>query len=143
MDAPELFPFKKRNWYPHMMPADVTIWERFIDTYPDAYDSVEYDVKVGTVPGFVTEHPDEIMRAQAVLYNKKIDVVGHNAGFISIIELKPRASMSTIGQVKGYLTLYKRDIKNTNDIQAIIITDALMPDMETLTKLESVKLIVV
>ena len=95
----EVYEYGKRNWYPHMMPADVAIWERFIEKFPNAYNSVEYDVKVGAIPKFVTEHEDVAIQGQAPLYARKIDVVGHAGANIDIIELKPNAGMSTLGQV--------------------------------------------
>lgn len=137
------FPFEKRSWYPHMAPADALIWERFIATHPDAYDWVEYDVKVGSVPDFVREHPDEAIRGQAPLYNRKIDVVGHLGAEIDIIELKPRAGLSSLGQVKGYVTLYRRDIEPSAKLNAVIITDELLPDMGDLAKSEHIGIIVV
>lgn len=106
-----------------MMPADVAIWERFIAKFPDMYDQVEYDVKVGAVPEFVAQDPDLVHRAQAPLYQRKIDVVAYKGGQIDIIELKPRASMSTLGQVLGYKELYLRDIKPNVEPKAIVITD--------------------
>ena len=143
MHIAEPFPFEKRNWYPHMMPADVEIWERFIAAHKEAYDWVEYDVKVGSVPDFVKDHPEESARKQAPLYERKIDVVGHLGKEIDIIELKPRAGMSTIGQVKGYVALYRRDIEPSAKLNALIITDELMPDMGDLAKGERVGIIVV
>ena len=143
MHIAEPFPFEKRNWYPHMMPADVLIWERFISLHHAAYDWVEYDVKVGSVPDFVKDDPDPSIKKQAPLYERKIDVVGHLGREIDIIELKPRAGMSTLGQVKGYVALYKRDIEPSAKLNALIITDELMPDMAELAKVERVGIIVV
>lgn len=139
----ERFPFAKRNWYPHMMPADVAIWERFIELHPDAYDFVEYDVKVGSVPEFVSDHPDEAMKKQAPLYEKKIDVLAYFRTEIDVIELKPRARMSTLGQVKGYVELYKRDREPLEKVNAVIITNELMPDMGELAKIEGVGMYIV
>lgn len=126
-----------------MMPADVAIWERFIELHPDAYDFVEYDVKVGSVPEFVSDHPDEAMKKQAPLYEKKIDVLAYFRTEIDVIELKPRARMSTLGQVKGYVELYKRDREPLEKVNAVIITNELMPDMGELAKIEGVGMYIV
>ena len=138
-----MHPYQKLNWYPHMMPADVAIWERFIEKYPEEYESVEYDVKVGTVPDFVKEHPETAMQDEAALYQRKIDVVGHNGPILDIIELKPNAGMSTIGQVKGYVALYKRDIGGTKTPKGKIITDRIDPDVLEVAKMEGVEIVVV
>ncbi len=126
-----------------MMPADRAIWERFIDEFPGVYEWVEYDVKVGTVPDFVKEHPETAMRDEAALYQRKIDVVGHFGGKTDIIELKPNAGMSTIGQVKGYVALYKRDFKPVGKITPVIITGSIDPDAAEVAKEEGVRVFVV
>lgn len=126
----ERYPYEKRRKYPHMMPYDADIWERFIDKNPSVYEWVEYDVKVGSVPDFVTGHEDEKIQAQAPLYNKKIDVIGHVGNKIDIIELKPHGGMSALGQVRGYVTLYKRDYKPDVIPRPVLITDILTPDIE-------------
>ena len=126
-----------------MMPADVIIWERFIDAHPKAYDWVEYDVKVGTVPDFIDDLPEGDMRNLRALYEKKIDVIGHRPGGPDIIELKPRAGAGAIGQVKRYTMLYKRDIDIASIPDPVIITDALTPDMKDFAEQEGVRLIIV
>ena len=136
-----MYPYKKLNWYPHMMPADVAIWERFIDNFPYLYDSVEYDVHVGTVPAFVLEHDDKTMRGEIPLYKRKIDVVGHSELNLDIIELKPRAGMAAIGQIKGYTTLYERDMKPTKKPRGVIITDTADSDVKEIAKQEGIKII--
>ncbi len=39
--------YKKFSFYPNVRAAETLIWDRFIDKFPDAYDSVDYNVKVG------------------------------------------------------------------------------------------------
>lgn len=139
----ENYPFAKRSWYPHMMPLDVAIWERFIDEFPDAYDYVQYDVKVGKAPEFVSEHEDEAMQKQASLYQRKIDVIGFKDGEIDIIELKPNAGTAALGQVNGYRHLYMRDYSPPETPKAVVITDRLLPEMGELAHLAGVQIVVV
>lgn len=126
-----------------MKPRDVAIWERFLTAFPDIYDEVEYDVLVGSPPPFdPTVNPDtggEI----SDLYKKKIDVIAYKNGEVAIIEIKPNAGASALGQVLGYVALYKRDIEPTASPQAIVLTDILQPDMEMLSKSMGVKVIIV
>ena len=75
----------RTQYYPHMKPADIEIWERFIDENPNLYDMVEYDVPVGTTPEFLNEATPEATAGAQRLYSLKIDVVGHKAVFIDII----------------------------------------------------------
>lgn len=139
----EVLPYGKRNHYPHLMPEDVAVWERFIEAFPDMYENCQYDVLVGTVPDFVTENEDEAMRKQGNLYQKKIDVVGLIADQIDIIELKPRCTMSTIGQVKGYKHLYMRDYTPPVEPKAIVICGDTTPDVAEFAAGENVQIVVV
>lgn len=141
--AAEMMPFEKRYWYPHMMPEDVAIWNRFLEQFPDAYDNVQYDVKVGKIPEFVEGHDDEAMRAQGTLYQRKIDVVGYKGDQIDIIELKPHASTSALGQVNGYRHLFMRDYSPPENPKAVIITDQLLPEMGELAHAAGVTIVVI
>jgi len=96
---PEVVPYGKRYWYNHMAEADRLIWERFMTQFPDVYDTVGYDVAVGTVPNHaqgpvVGEGPD-----MGRLYQRRIDVVGFKAEQIDIIEVKPQACRYSLLQL--------------------------------------------
>lgn len=139
----EIYTYGKRSYYPHMKPADIAIWERFITINPGAYETVQYDVLVGSGPGFdTTVNPESGGNVEA-LYKRKIDVVAEKAGQLYIIEVKPRAGTSAIGQLLGYLELYKRDVKPASEPKAILLTDTLLPDMTMLAEKYGVKLIIV
>lgn len=139
----ERFKYGKRYWYPHMKPADIAIWERFIAKHPDAYDECIYDLAVGSAPEFAAPEAAADLGNIAELYRRKIDVVGLKGGEVDIIELKPRAGTAALGQVVGYITLYKRDIDPSASPHPVLITDTLLPDMEMLAKTMGVKLIIV
>ena len=139
----DVFKYEKRAKYPHMKPRDIEIWERFIAKFPDAYQAVQYDFHVGDPPGFNPLYDDGTDKNQDALYRLKIDVVGFAGNTIDIIELKPSAGPSTIGQVKGYKTLYIRDENPKEQVNTVIITDVENPNMGFLCKSEGVVLIVV
>lgn len=140
---PDTHEFKQLNWYPHMGPEDAAIWHRFIAQFPDAYDRVQYDVKVGKAPDFVTEHEDEAMRAQAPLYQRKIDVIGYKADQIDIIEVKPNAGASAIGQVKQYRHLWSQEYMPPETPKCVIVTDNVKPDTGEFAHAEGVLIVVV
>jgi len=139
----DVFPYEKRYKYPHMKPADVEIWERYIKKFPKEYISVQYDLGVGDPPPFDPMGNDGEDLNQDALYRLKIDVVGHTSYRTDIIEIKPKAGPSTIGQVKGYKALYIRDENPHGAVNAVIVTDKLMPNMEYMAKRENVLVIVV
>lgn len=139
----EIFKYEKGKWYPHMKPRDIAIWERFIDKYPNEYQNCQYDFHVGDPPPFNTLTDDEQDWNQDALYRLKIDVVGFTKDYIDIVEVKPDAGPSTIGQVKSYRTLYIRDEEPQIPINMVIITDKERPNMAFLCKQEGVKLVIV
>ncbi len=138
----EFIPYEKRYKYPHMAPLDVEIWERFIEANPDIFDVVSYDVPVGDGAAFDTVVNEETGGHVNRLYQRKIDVVGRKNGMFFVVEVKPRASTSAIGQVKGYVTLFKRDFTINESVIPMIVTDELLPEMEFLAKDSGVQLVV-
>lgn len=137
----DLYKYEKMDFYPHMKPNDRAIWERFIEKNPEAFDKVQYDVLVGSVPAFDTTVNPSTGGNVADLYRKKIDVVGYKGAQISIIELKPEAQISSIGQLLGYVELYKKEYKPALEPFAILLTDRIMLDMQELTAKYGIKLI--
>jgi hypothetical protein len=139
----DVLKFEKRYDYTHMSPADKAIWERFIDQYPQAYDSCQYDFHVGEPPAFNTLYDNGDDKEQDKLYRLRIDVVGRYGSSVDIIEVKPNAKPPTIGQVENYKILYERDEEPLGKVNMVIITDRELPNMDYLCKEKGVKLIVV
>jgi len=69
---------------------------------------------------------------QETLTKKRIDAVGHRANKIEIIEVKPNASNSAIGQALAYATLYGKENPGATPIEMVIVTDREVPDMNFL-----------
>lgn len=139
----DIFKYEKRTDYPHMATKDKAIWERFIDQYPDAYKQCQYDFHVGDAPPFNTLHDDGTDLNQDMLYRLRIDVVAGSPLGIDLIEIKPDAGVSAIGQVDNYKTLYLRDEEPTTQVGMILLTDHERPNMAYLCKEKGIKLIVV
>lgn len=141
--AAETFKYEKRYWYPHMKPNDIGIWERFIAKYPDAYETVQYDFAIGDVPPFMEQTSSPQGQAMKELYRLKIDVLAYKDGTIDLIEVKPDAGASSIGQLLGYVELYKRDIKPTLTVRPVIVTNTRRTNMDFLTQQQGITLFVV
>lgn len=122
---------------------DKEIWERFIEKYPDAYKEAQYDFHIGDGPKFNTLMDDDTDLNQDMLYRLRIDVVGINDNQIDIIEIKPNAGPSTIGQVMGYYKLYVRDEEPKKKVGLVIVTDKENPNMVWLCQQDGVQLIIV
>lgn len=137
------YAYEKRSYYPHMMPEDIAVWERFISQNPNAYDACEYDVPVGKVPDFVANDPDTDQASMERLYKKKIDVLAYGTDKFDLIELKPVCTMSTIGQVNGYRHFYIRDYSPERPPRAVVICGEASEDVKEYAEAQDVAIIVV
>lgn len=137
------YPYKKLAAYPHLKPADVAIWERFIDKYPNAYSSVQYDLNVGEGRGQVSHDDPSMVKSWGMLTSQKIDVIGICDDHVDIIEIKPHARTNAIGQVLCYEILYLGYIDPFAETQTVIITDEKMNDMSLLCAHHNIGLVIV
>lgn len=126
------FPYEKLLKYPHLSPQDKEIWEKFIKKYPDLFDSVDYDVKVGKPREYKTAPEDIYKKDLQILSKKRIDVVAYKNEQIFIIEIHPSASFETLGQIIGKISLYKKEFKPRGKIKGILVTDKEIPDIREL-----------
>lgn len=141
--ATDFFKYEKRYWYPHMKPRDIEIWERFIAANPDAYDTCQYDFAIGDIPPFMEQTSSPQGQAMRELYKLKIDVVGYKGDTIDLIEVKYDAGASSIGQLLGYVELYKRDANPAKPVRPVLVTNVRKPNMDFLTQQQGVTLFVV
>ena len=137
------FKYEKRPHYPHLRPKEIEIWERFIAQKPDEYDEVEYDFAFGLLPPFKTEVVPETGGDDRRLYLRRVDVVAHKGDRLDFIEIKPNAGPGAIGQIKGYITLYKNLVDPKAEIVARVLTDNARADVFLLAGQEEVILSVV
>lgn len=139
----EIYSYSKRSKYPHMSVADTEIWNRFILKYPEAYERMQYDFHVGDAPPFNPFMDDGEDKNQDMLYRLRIDAIGHNGENVDLIELKPNAGATAIGQIRSYKTLYERDYHDKGKVNMVIITDTLKPNMDFLCTQDGIRLFIV
>ena len=123
------FDFEKLVKYPHMKPADVVIWERFIDSLPDFFDGIDYDVCVGEGADFLPTGEDTPEGRENRLYQKKIDVVGYKGEQITLIEVKRVASMNALGQILAYYDMYLRMLERPRPVKKMVLAEKMDKDI--------------
>lgn len=138
-----MYEYTRRYKYPHMSPADTTIWEKFIDTFPTRYSTVDYDFALGSTPLTSEQIASEADANMVRLWQKRIDVLAKQGDETHIIEVKPSAGASALGQVLSYCELYKGYVDPFAKVKPILITDSLKPDMALLAESMGVQLIIV
>lgn len=132
---------EKLRKYPHMGPKDILIWERFLDetALPNAL--VAYDVHVGSTPILKPTDPEWLRKHIQAVYPKKLDAVLYYPDQTLVIEIKPFAGLTAIGQALGGCALFKRDFPSAPTPRATIITDRPQPDIPYLCTLFSIILL--
>ncbi len=125
------FKYEKLSTYPHLAPGDKILWERFIDAFPDEYETVDYDMHVGEGVQFEDKTKVGVYQEnQTYLTQKRIDVCGYRKnGNIDCIEVRPRAGSGVIGTVVVNHKLLSKLYPN-NVEKAIIITDRAQSDIK-------------
>ena len=114
-----------QTWYPHMKPADVHLWEKFIQAYPGMFDRCDYDYPVGKGPEWMDTENNDFHANQEILYKKKIDVLAFQDKdeVTWIIEIKPFAGSSALGQLKMYKILYLQQHPAVKNLRLAIVTN--------------------
>ena len=125
---PGRFNYEERRKYPHLIGEDTEVWTRFIRKYPERFDTVDYDVKVGkgTAADSIMDKTSRDQWTQ--LTQKRIDVIGYKNDFVTIIEVKKRVTLFTLGQVLGYRFLYLREHPELPLVATLIICSTIDQD---------------
>lgn len=122
------FVYEKRLRYPHMIGDDHTVWDRFILKFPDRFDSVDYDWRVGE--GMVTDPSwdDETKRMATMISQKRIDVVGWNDNFPTLVEVRRRIGLGSLGQILGYKMLFEQFFPNIIKPRMLVVCEVISND---------------
>lgn len=124
-------PYKKRRKYPHMIAEEAEVWEKFVEKFPGRFDSVDYDFRVGEGQQLQDVFPENYERMIKMLTQHRIDVVGWKKEKPTIVEVKDRAILSTIGQLMGYHTLFVIEFPNLERPDFLCICNTISGDVIT------------
>jgi len=135
MDWPEReYKFETRHEYPHMLPRDAVIWERFIIKNPDRFISCLYDLHVGDGAKPEDDTPPGTAYAWTRLTQWRADVAAWDGQTLFIIEVKPDAKASAVGQALGYKILAQDNLKLAIPIIPVVLTDICAAETERFAK---------
>jgi len=104
--------YEKRLYYTHMTEVEVELWNRFVEKFPGRFETVDYDFRVGKGIPFVAADEEAYIRMGKMLSQKRIDALGWVDEQPTIIEVKRRVGLSTVGQVLGYASLFAKEFKH-------------------------------
>lgn len=129
--------------YPHMARRDAPLWEQFLQSQGANFTGVAYDVALGGVVPTGANEEDETVIGWRYSTAVKIDAVLFTPSEVWIVEVKPNASLSAIGQVLGYMLLAEREPFTDLPMIPTIITDNLGSDIRYVADQLNVQVIVV
>lgn len=126
---PDLAALMLQRSFLGMIPIEAQIFRAWLLEHGKDYDRFEFNVRVGRgeilpadTPAFVQELARQVSRA-------RIDVVATRDDRVRLIEVKERASLSAIGQLIGYRTLYFADFPRTRAVELLVVAARASPDV--------------
>ena len=124
-----------------MKPQDKHLWDKFIETHPDYFESVDYDVLVGEGMVFGDVTKNRYAADFQMLTQKKIDVVGHKGDEAHIIEIKPNAGPTAFGQIVAYKQLWTKKYPEVSNVKMVVLTNEPQSDFEGIFAANGIELI--
>jgi len=111
-----------------MIDEEKLVWERFMDLYPDKFETVDYDFRVGEGVKIESEPGTPWPRMAKMLSQKRIDVIGWVGDSPTIIEVKRRVGLSALGQIYGYRTLFIKGFASFPTPKILVVCSTISED---------------
>ena len=109
--------------FKHLLPDERPLWQMFLNEHGKEYHRFEYDVHVGILPAELQKLREPYRKGAEAVYLKRIDAVGFQTDNVTIFEVKPRGSMSGIGQIIAYMQLYDEKFDPRGDLRGAMICE--------------------
>ena len=127
--------------YPHFLAADIDVWSRYLRNPIVPIKEVWYDVHVGGAVKLLPGADEMDKRIAAGVTRKRIDVVAKVGAGFWIIEVKPVAGLTAIGQIIIYTRLFVREFSVTGEVFPVIIADEV--DQDVAPEIDSLGVVVI
>jgi hypothetical protein len=129
-----------RHKYPGMSPREVLIYKAWLRLHQTAYDRFDYNVLVGngTDPGvaFPQVYRDQYIRNT----QKRMDIVAYKGQQPFILEVKDRATASSMSQLLTYKALWPVTFPGTPAPILVLITNRVTADMPMVLDASGIRL---
>ncbi len=132
-----------RTRYPHMMADEARIWTRYLETTDLVFEKITYDLHLGAGVLPLPGDPEYMRRLLSAVTKKRVDALGETKEDIWIFEVKPRISMSALGQLVTYFELYQEEYRPTKPLMLAAIGEREAPDIRAAFELHAVNIILV
>jgi len=110
-----------RKFYPERTDHESGIIRDFLVAHLREYDRVSFSVRLGTPIAPNPESPLNVQRSTIFSSLKRIDVVGWQGHFATLIDAKQRIRMDALGVMLGYRQLFLEEIPDAPEPRLVVI----------------------
>jgi hypothetical protein len=118
----------RNHRYPHLLPDDVAIWEHFLTAHPKAFDTYDYDVRVGEGRPLPNLPTPQLRKMAVDLSQRRIDAIGHSANTRTVIEITVSAGLKALGQLEAYPILYRLTYPGDYNLEILLVAASIQSD---------------
>lgn len=117
--------------YPHLLPDDVAVWERYLKEYGEIYSQILYDLRVGTGRNPGPQDLPQLQDMAVDLTQRRIDAVAVTDDAIHLIEITHTIGLKALGQYIAYPCLYIATFHPPQPIIPIIVGAQFQTDIKS------------
>jgi len=114
---------------PHMLPPDIPVWYRFLDTWGHEIITLYYDCLLGGPFLTPEEEKDPIKKSWRYVNSKRPDAIAETKDEVWIIEVAANPGLRAMGQVIAYQALWLEDPKIAKIERPVLIVETLDTDL--------------
>lgn len=114
---------------PHMLPPDIPVWYRFLETWGHLFDALYYDCLVGGPYLSPEEEKDPVKKSWRYVNSKRPDAIGETKDEVWIIEVAANPGLRAMGQCIAYQALWQEDPKIAKIERPVLVVETLDTDL--------------
>lgn len=138
---PNLEQLRAQIQFPGMPKPESEVFREWLERHGAEYDLIEFNVRVGAGGDNSQATTDDAKNLQTLLTQKRIDVVAWKNNQPTIIEVKVRANLGAVGQLKGYYRLFPSAYPNSPYPQMLVIARRIDQDAALVHSAEGIDVI--
>jgi len=112
-----------------MLPPDIPVWRRFLDTWHQEIKALYYDCLLGGPFLTLKEEQDPLKKSWRYLTSKRPDAIIETEKEVWIVEVSANPGLRALGQCMAYLALWTEDPKIFKPEKAVLIVETLDTDL--------------
>jgi hypothetical protein len=118
-----------RQSFPGLLPREILVFRAWLKLHESEYDRFDYNVRLGSGFDPGPTYPQNIRDMAVANTQKRVDAVGYKGEQVTLIEVKDRAGFSAVGQLVGYLHLYKATNPTKNTPRQLMVANRIADDL--------------